>query len=90
MLAALWDIFDITPAELGQLSEAEAARPEIKSIDKNADAARKLAEQGILLPDGSKQAAKIVGRSPSYDIAVVRVPQFSQLVPVTLGSALDS
>ena len=41
----------------------------------------------VLLPDGSKQAAKIVGRSPSYDIAVVRVDDFSRLVPVTLGSS---
>jgi putative serine protease PepD len=41
----------------------------------------------VLLPDGSKQSAKIVGRSPSYDIAVIKVEKFSQLVPVTLGSS---
>jgi putative serine protease PepD len=41
----------------------------------------------VLLPDGSKQSARIVGRSPSYDIAVIHVDDTSNLVPATLGSS---
>jgi putative serine protease PepD len=41
----------------------------------------------VSLPDGSKQAAKIVGRSPSYDIAVIQVGDTSKLVPAAIGSS---
>jgi putative serine protease PepD len=41
----------------------------------------------VLLPDGSQQKATVVGRSPSYDIAVIQVAQTSKLVPATLGSS---
>jgi putative serine protease PepD len=41
----------------------------------------------VSFPDGSKQAAKIVGRSPSYDIAVIEVGDTSKLVPAAIGSS---
>ncbi len=42
-------------------------------------------EIAVSLPDGSNRAASIVGRSPSYDIAVLQVQDTSGLVPATLG-----
>jgi putative serine protease PepD len=41
----------------------------------------------VALPDGTKQAAKIVGRSPSYDIAVIQVSDTSKLIPASIGSS---
>ena len=41
----------------------------------------------VSMPDGSEQAASIVGRSPSYDLAVLQVDDRSMLVPATLGSS---
>jgi putative serine protease PepD len=41
----------------------------------------------VTLPDGSVQAATVVGRSPAYDIAVIQVDDTSKLIPATLGSS---
>ncbi len=41
----------------------------------------------VSLPDGSQQAATIVGRSPSYDLAVIQVQHTARLVPATRGSS---
>ena len=39
----------------------------------------------VILPDGSVRGAKVVGRSPSYDIAVIQLDSPAGLVPATLG-----
>jgi putative serine protease PepD len=39
----------------------------------------------VILPDGSVRHATIVGRSPSYDIAVIKLDEAAGLVPATLG-----
>jgi putative serine protease PepD len=39
----------------------------------------------VILPDGSVRSASIVGSSPSYDIAVIKVSNATGLVPATLG-----
>jgi putative serine protease PepD len=41
----------------------------------------------VTLPDGSVREATVVGRSPSYDIAVIRLASQSGLVPATLGQS---
>jgi putative serine protease PepD len=41
----------------------------------------------VILPDGSVRAASIVGRSPSYDIAVIELDNADGLVPATLGQS---
>ncbi len=41
----------------------------------------------VTLSDGSEQQAKVVGRSPAYDIAVIQVADVAKLVPATLGSS---
>ncbi len=42
----------------------------------------------VALPDGREVSASIVGRSPSYDLAVLSVDS-SNLTPVTLGSSAN-
>ena len=44
-------------------------------------------ELQVQLPSGERVPAEIVGRSPSYDLAVIRVAQRDQLVPVQLGDS---
>jgi putative serine protease PepD len=39
----------------------------------------------VILPDGSVRSATVVGRSPSYDIAVIELDDKTGLVPATLG-----
>jgi putative serine protease PepD len=39
----------------------------------------------VVMPDGSSRKATIVGRSPSYDLAVVELVNPDGLVPATLG-----
>jgi putative serine protease PepD len=39
----------------------------------------------VILPNGSVRSASIVGSSPSYDIAVIKLSNPSGLVPATLG-----
>jgi putative serine protease PepD len=39
----------------------------------------------VILPDGSVRSARVVGRSPSYDIAVIELDDKTGLVPATLG-----
>jgi putative serine protease PepD len=41
----------------------------------------------VTLPDGHELSASIVGRSPSYDLAVLSVDRAAQLTPATLGSS---
>jgi putative serine protease PepD len=41
----------------------------------------------VVLQDGSRHPASLVGRSPSYDLAVIRVHDASGLVPVTEGDS---
>jgi putative serine protease PepD len=41
----------------------------------------------VTLADGSEHRAEVVGRSPAYDVAVIRVDDPSHLVPATLGSS---
>ncbi len=41
----------------------------------------------VVLADGSQRAATVVGRSPSYDLAVLRLKDDSDLVPATLGKS---
>lgn len=44
----------------------------------------------VLLSDGSRQPATIVGRSPSYDLAVIQLEDRSALVPATLGRSANT
>jgi putative serine protease PepD len=39
----------------------------------------------VILPDGTSRTASIVGRSPSYDLAVIKLKSSTGLVPATLG-----
>jgi putative serine protease PepD len=39
----------------------------------------------VILPDGSVRQATVIGRSPSYDIAVIELVNKAGLVPATLG-----
>ena len=41
----------------------------------------------VSLSDGREVSAEIVGRSPSYDLAVIRVAEFSGLEPMELGTS---
>jgi putative serine protease PepD len=41
----------------------------------------------VRLPDGSELPADLVGRSPSYDLAVVKLDDASRLVPAALGTS---
>jgi putative serine protease PepD len=41
----------------------------------------------VFLPDGSSRAATIVGRSPSYDLAVLSLADAGGLVPATIGTS---
>jgi putative serine protease PepD len=41
----------------------------------------------VILADGSVRHASIVGRSPSYDIAVIKLDAAAGLVPATLGKS---
>jgi putative serine protease PepD len=41
----------------------------------------------VILPDGSVRSASIVGSSPSYDIAVIKLSNPAGLVPATLGQS---
>lgn len=41
----------------------------------------------VELPGGQRVPAEVVGRSPSYDLAVIRVRTSEQLVPVSLGDS---
>ncbi|MGH3503428.1 MAG: S1C family serine protease [Nocardioidaceae bacterium] len=43
----------------------------------------------VSLPDGATTSATIVGRSPSYDIAVIQLDDSGHTVPATLGSSAD-
>jgi putative serine protease PepD len=43
----------------------------------------------VTLSDGSQHAATVVGTSPSYDLAVVKVQGVSGLTPATLGASAD-
>ncbi|NNG18416.1 PDZ domain-containing protein [Naumannella sp. ID2617S] len=44
-------------------------------------------ELQVELPDGERVPASIIGRSPSYDLAVIKVPASAKLVPVQLGES---
>ena len=41
----------------------------------------------VIFPDGTSRRASIVGRSPSYDLAVIQLDDRSGLVPATLGES---
>ncbi|MBA3311059.1 MAG: trypsin-like peptidase domain-containing protein [Nocardioidaceae bacterium] len=41
----------------------------------------------VALPDGRDMSAEIIGRSPSYDIAVIQLATIPELVPATLGTS---
>jgi putative serine protease PepD len=41
----------------------------------------------VILPDGSVRSASVVGTSPSYDIAVIKVANTAGLVPATMGKS---
>jgi putative serine protease PepD len=43
----------------------------------------------VTLSDGSQHAATVVGTSPSYDLAVLKLQGVSGLTPATLGSSAD-
>ncbi|MBW0114986.1 S1C family serine protease [Pseudonocardia abyssalis] len=43
----------------------------------------------VTLADGSTHAATVVGTSPSYDLAVLRLQDVSGLTPATLGNSAD-
>lgn len=43
----------------------------------------------VTLSDGTQHAATVVGTSPSYDLAVLRISGVSGLVPATLGRSAD-
>ncbi len=44
---------------------------------------------GVTLADGSQHAATVVGTSPSYDLAVLKLQNVSGLTPATLGRSQD-
>jgi len=41
----------------------------------------------VVMPDGSSRKASIVGRSPSYDLAVIKLADTEGLIPATLGDS---
>jgi putative serine protease PepD len=41
----------------------------------------------VILPDGSTRSASIIGRSPSYDLAVLKLSSTAGLVPASLGKS---
>jgi putative serine protease PepD len=43
----------------------------------------------VTLADGSEHPATVVGTSPSYDLAVIKLQDVSGLTPATLGSSAD-
>jgi putative serine protease PepD len=43
----------------------------------------------VTMADGSEHAAKVVGVSPSYDLAVIKLDGVSGLPPATLGNSAD-
>jgi putative serine protease PepD len=43
----------------------------------------------VTLADGSQHTAKVVGTSPSYDLAVIKIDGASGLTPATLGQTKD-
>jgi S1-C subfamily serine protease len=43
----------------------------------------------VVLPDGTRQQAALVGASPDDDLALIRVPDAEDLVPAELGSSDD-
>jgi putative serine protease PepD len=43
----------------------------------------------VTLADGSEHRAIVVGSSPSYDLAVIKLPDASGLTPATLGRSSD-
>ncbi|RTL62677.1 MAG: PDZ domain-containing protein [Pseudonocardiaceae bacterium] len=43
----------------------------------------------VTLADGSQHTAKVVGTSPSYDLAVIKLDGVSGLTPATLGQTKD-
>jgi putative serine protease PepD len=43
----------------------------------------------VTLADGSQHTAKVVGTSPSYDLAVIKIDGVSGLTPATLGQTKD-
>ncbi len=43
----------------------------------------------VVLPDGSRREASLVGASPDDDIALIQVPDVDDLVPAELGSSDD-
>ena len=43
----------------------------------------------VTLADGSQHTAKVVGTSPSYDLAVIKLDGVSGLTPATLGQTSD-
>jgi putative serine protease PepD len=43
----------------------------------------------VTLADGSQHSATVVGTSPSYDLAVIKLQGVSGLTPATLGSSAD-
>lgn len=44
---------------------------------------------GVTLADGSEHPAKVVGTSPSYDLAVIKLQDVSGLTPATLGQSSE-
>jgi putative serine protease PepD len=51
------------------------------------DASRGAAVIQVTVADGDQRAATLVGRSPAYDLAVIKVDNPSGLVPVRLGDS---
>ena len=43
----------------------------------------------VALPDGTQVSAELVGRSPSYDLAVIALEDTDGLVPVDIGTSAD-
>jgi len=41
----------------------------------------------VIYDDGSRATAKILGRSPTYDLAVIQVPATEKLVPMEIGDS---
>jgi putative serine protease PepD len=44
----------------------------------------------VVFPDGATASATLVGRSPTYDIAVIRVDTSHALVPLAIGNSDDT